>query len=179
MNRIHRKVEYALIALKHMRAKAQGDRTTAKEIAALYGCPPDVLARVLQTLANRSILISEQGVRGGYVIAKDLSRVSFYDLLEMILGPMEVARCLHEAPAKSATNVGLPAEGTCEMRGTCNIVSPIQLLNRKMTEFYRSLTVLELIEAGRAGKSRAAGSVAVAPLSTSLDNFVSQVGGDL
>lgn len=172
MNRIHRKVEYALIALKHMRAKAPGERTTAKEIAAQYGCPPDVLARVLQTLANRSILISEQGVRGGYVIAKDLSRVSFHELLEMILGPLEVARCLHEG---KSTGVD---EGACEMRGSCNIVSPIQLLNRKMTEFYRSLTVLELIEAGRAGKSRAVGTVAVAPLSTSLDGFTAQVGGD-
>lgn len=147
MNRIHRKVEYALIALKHMRAKAPGARTTVKEMAAQYGCPHDVLARVLQTLANRSILNSEQGVRGGYAIAKDLSRVSFYDLLEMILGPMGVARCLHE-------NATVDGEGACEMRGSCNIVSPIQLLNRKMTEFYKSLTVAELIEAGRGGSGK-------------------------
>ena len=96
MNRIHRKVEYALIALKHMRAKAPGERTTVKEMAVQYGCPHDVLARVLQTLAHRAVLNSEQGVRGGYTIAKDLNRVSFYDLLEMILGPLAVARCLHE-----------------------------------------------------------------------------------
>lgn len=148
MNRIHRKVEYALIALKHMRSKNPGERTTAKEMATQYGCPPDVLARVLQTLANRSILKSEQGVHGGYLIAKDLTRVSFYDLLEMILGPMEVARCLHDAASP------VTGTGACEMRGTCNIVSPIQLLNRKMTEFYRNLSVAELIEAGRGGKSR-------------------------
>lgn len=148
MNRIHRKVEYALIALKHMRTKAPGERTTVKEMAALYGCPHDVLARVLQTLAGRSILNSEQGVRGGYVIAKDLNHVSFYDLLEMILGPLGVARCIHNA---------VQAETPCELRGTCNIVSPIQLLNRKMSEFYKGLTVGELIGAGK--KLRAAPEV--------------------
>lgn len=159
MNRIHRKVEYALIALKHMRTKNPGERTTAKEMATLYGCPHDVLARVLQTLANRSVLKSEQGVRGGYLIAKDLNRVSFYDLLEMILGPMEVARCLHEAVTPK------DVAGSCEMRGTCNIVSPIQLLNRKMSEFYRNLSVAELIEAGgRVSKPREASPVAKAQI---------------
>ncbi len=147
MNRIHRKVEYALIALKHMRAKPPGERTTVKEMAAQYGCPHDVLARVLQKLTHHSVLSSEQGVRGGYTIAKDLNRVSFYDLLEMILGPIAVARCLHEP-------VGTETEEPCGMRGTCNIVSPIQLLNRKLNEFYRGLTVGELIDAGRAGKSK-------------------------
>lgn len=147
MNRIHRKVEYALIALKHMRAKAPGERTTVKEMAAHYGCPHDVLARVLQTLANKSILRSEQGAHGGYTIAKDLNRISFYDLLEMILGPLAVARCLHDPTPNDA-------EEACAMRATCNIVSPIQLLNRKMNEFYRGLTVGELIDAGRGGRSK-------------------------
>jgi Rrf2 family protein len=144
MNRIHRKVEYALIALKHMRSKAPGERTTVKEIAAQYGCPTDVTARVLQALAGKAVLNSEQGAHGGYMIAKDLSRVSFYELLEMILGPMGVAKCLQESQ-----------EGVCDLRNTCNIISPIQLLNRKLSDFYRSLSVAELIGGGRAGKGRA------------------------
>jgi Rrf2 family protein len=169
MNRIHRKVEYALIALKHMRAKAPGERTTVKEMATQYGCPHDVLARVLQTLANRSVLKSEQGVRGGYTIAKDLKLVSFFDLLEMILGPMAVARCLHEAAANSAAD-----EGACEMRGTCNIISPIQLLNRKLNDFYKNLSVAELIEAGRAGRAKPA---PVAGISEALEHVASDWSG--
>ncbi len=139
MNRIHRKVEYALISLKHMSAKAPGERTTVKEIAGTYGCPTDVTARVLQALANNGVLLSEQGAHGGYMIAKDLSRVTFYELLEMTLGPLGVAKCLHEAD-----------EGSCDLRQTCNIVTPIQQLNRKLMEFYRSLTLADLIESGRA-----------------------------
>lgn len=149
MNRINRKVEYALIALKHMRAKAQGERTTVKEIAVLYGCSQDVTARVLQTLASRSLLNSEPGVHGGYTVAKDLGRVSFYELLEMIMGPLGVARCLHEAD-----------EGACELRQTCNIVSPIQNLNRRMSDFYRSLSIAEIIEGSRESARGSRGAVA-------------------
>ncbi|HRK08606.1 MAG TPA: Rrf2 family transcriptional regulator [Pseudobdellovibrionaceae bacterium] len=135
MNRIHRKVEYALMSLKHMRAKAPGERSTVKEIATAYKMPPDMTARVLQTLSQHGLLDAEQGVRGGYYIAKDLQHVSLHDLMEMLMGPFAVARCL-----------GASEEGQCDMVNSCNIVSPIQSLNRKIGEFYKSLSLAELIE---------------------------------
>jgi Rrf2 family transcriptional regulator, nitric oxide-sensitive transcriptional repressor len=136
MNKINRKVEYALISLKHMRAKTPGELTTAKEIATLYGCPFDVISRVLQTLGKKGIVRSEQGAHGGYQLNKDLARVSFFELNEMILGRVAVAKCIH-------TEAG---ETPCEMRGTCNIVSPLTAFNRKLTEFYQSLSLADLLE---------------------------------
>lgn len=140
MNKINRKVEYALIGLKHMRSKAPGELTTVKELSNLYGCPFDAASRVMQILAQKGILKSEQGAHGGYMLAKDLNRLSFYDLVEMILGPVAVAKCLHSG-----------IETTCEIRGTCNIVSPVANLNRRLAEFYRSVTVAELLDPRLAG----------------------------
>jgi Rrf2 family protein len=140
MNKINRKVEYALIALKHMRSKTPGALTTAKEISSLYGCPFEVTSRVMQTLVQKGLLLSEQGAHGGYMIAKDLSRVTFYDLSQMILGPIAVAKCMQHETTDSDLHDG------CEMRATCNIVSPVQTLNRRLVEFYRGLTVAELLE---------------------------------
>ena len=141
MNKIHRKVEYALMALKHMRAKAPGALTSVKEICALYGCPFDATSRGLQQLAQRGILKSEQGAHGGYQVIRDLNRVSFFELLETILGPMGVAKCLHDEEAAG-----------CEMRGTCNIVTPVQNLNRRLNEFYKSLSVSELLDPRASGQ---------------------------
>ena len=135
MNKIHRKVEYALMALKHMRAKSPGELTSVKEISAQYGCPFDATSRVLQQLAQRGILKSEQGAYGGYQVIRDLSRVSFYELLETTLGPMGVAKCLH---AEEATS--------CEMINTCNIVTPVQILNRRLMDFYKGLSISELLD---------------------------------
>lgn len=137
MNRINRKVEYALIGLKHMRNKPPGELTTVKEISSLYGSPFDATSRVMQILAQKGVLRSEQGAHGGYQITKDLARVSFYEIMEIILGPVAVAKCLHEEQG---------GESACEIRETCNIVSPVAALNRKLIEFYRSLTVAELLE---------------------------------
>lgn len=134
MNKINRKVEYALMALKHMRAKAPGELTSAKEICDLYGAPFDGMARVLQVLAQKGVLKSEQGAQGGYLITRDLTKVTLQEIIEWTTGKIEIAKCLH---AKSAD--------ACEIKSSCNIISPINTLNRKLTEFYRTLSVAELI----------------------------------
>jgi Rrf2 family nitric oxide-sensitive transcriptional repressor len=132
MNRIHRKIEYALIALRHMSQKGQGELTTAKEVAERYESPFDATARVMQIMAQKGLLRSEQGVAGGYLIIKDLNKVYLHDLIEMIQGPAKVARCLHK-------------DDPCEIRSTCNIVSPMSYLNQKLTDFYKSLSLRELL----------------------------------
>lgn len=132
MNRLNRKVEYALMALKVMAHKRQGELTSAKEVVEQTGCPFDATARVLQQLVQRGILRSEQGAHGGYLLVRDLNKISFFDLNQMILGPLAVAKCLH-------------APGECELVSTCNIVSPVVALNRKLAEFYQALSVGDLL----------------------------------
>lgn len=135
MLKINRKIEYALIALKHMRGKQPGALSTAGEISRLYGVPFDVTSRALQTLAQKGILKSEQGVHGGYQITKDLRKFSMYELIEYFLGPVGIAKCLHSED-----------ENHCEIRKQCNIVSPMQILNRKLMEFYKNLSVAEILD---------------------------------
>jgi Rrf2 family protein len=132
VSRLNRKVEYALMALKVMASKRAGELTTTKEVIDKTGCPFDPTARVLQILAQHGILRSEQGAHGGYVLVRDLTRVSFFELNEWILGPMGVAKCLQ-------------ADHACDLHERCNIVSPIGVLNRKLAEFYQNLSVGELL----------------------------------
>jgi Rrf2 family protein len=132
VNRLNRKVEYALMALKVMAQKRQGDLTSAKEVVELTGCPFDATARVLQQLGQSGILRSEQGAHGGYLLLRDLSKVSLFDLMQIILGPVAVAKCLQGV-------------GDCDLKHTCNIISPVSVFNRRLAEFYQSLSVGELL----------------------------------
>lgn len=143
MNKIHRRIEYALMALKYMGSKAPGELTSAKEISESLSVPFDATSRVLQIMASRQILKAEHGAHGGYQITRDLSRVSLLNLMEMILGPMTVAKCL---------------SSDCDVRPTCNIVSPMQTLNRKLSEFYQNLSVAELVEARSTSRSQKSSS---------------------
>ena len=132
MIKLSRKMEYSLVALKHMAGKIPGELTSAKEISEKYHTPFDVTARAMQALASCGLLKSEQGSLGGYSIAKDLSRVTFYDLLEVVEGPTQIVKCLQKDEA-------------CDVQAHCNIVSPVQTLNQKLVQFYSSLKLKELI----------------------------------
>lgn len=133
MTKVHRKVEYALMAFKHMASKPKGELTTAKEISVLYGCSFAAMSRVLQNLAQARILKSEQGVSGGYMIFRDLGELTFFDLIVLLVGPLEIAKCLQSPVAQ------------CAIRQQCNIYSPIHTLNRRMEDFYRQLKVADLL----------------------------------
>ena len=70
MNKMNKKMEYALMALKHISLKQGAQLTSAKEIADLMHIPFEVIARVLQALSSRGLLKAEYGASGGYISDK-------------------------------------------------------------------------------------------------------------
>jgi Rrf2 family transcriptional regulator, nitric oxide-sensitive transcriptional repressor len=139
VNRIHRKLEYALIALKHMNQKRPGELTTVKEICQRYGTPFDATARVLQQMVQGKFLKSEQGAYGGYLIMRDLTKVSLRELIEKVVGPIEMVKCMGENET----------EQPCEIKEKCNIMLPLINLNDKLIRFYENIIVHDLITTNR------------------------------
>lgn len=120
------------MALKHISLKADAHLTSAKEIADQMHIPFEVTAKVLQALASRGLLKAEYGAGGGYSLARPLSEVSIHQLSEMLEGHVTLTKCLgHEEP--------------CELSSTCNITSPISNLNKKVQEFYKSVSLSEVL----------------------------------
>ena len=132
MNRLNRKVEYSLMALKHMAQKQPGQLTTAKEVADSYHAPFDATARVMQLMAQNGLLKVELGAFGGYQITKDLSKVTMLDLIQLVQGPTKIAKCISK-------------DEPCEIQPMCNIMSPVTNLNTRLNEFYQNLSLKELL----------------------------------
>lgn len=132
MNKLNRRVEYSLMALKYFGQKSP-EKVTAKEVADYLNTSFDVIARVLQILAQRGVLISEQGVSGGYRLNQDLKKLSLFELNQMIEGPSQLVKCISD-------------DNACDIQGSCNIVPPMRALNQKLNEFYKTIPVSELIQ---------------------------------
>lgn len=138
MLKINKKVEYALMALKFMADKAHAHTegelplVSAREICDEFNTPFDTTAKVMQLMNNQDILKSTKGIKGGYSLNKDLSEVTYMNLVRMIEG-------------KSVGRVCVSDKGTCELFGRCNIATPVELLNRKLNVFLENLTLADLL----------------------------------
>ncbi len=70
---------YALYAAMAM-AMADGP-VTVGEIAETYDVPRGALAKVLQQLVRAGIATGVRGIGGGYVLAKDASEITVWDVI--------------------------------------------------------------------------------------------------
>ena len=121
MFKINKKVEYALMAVRHIYAKGPNELTTVKEICDQYGSPFDVTSRAMQKMVSGGLLQSEKGAHGGYVLVKDLHSVNFLDFMEIIVEPLSLVNCIM-------------SENSCSMSGSCNIIPPLMQLNDRMKD---------------------------------------------
>jgi Rrf2 family protein len=135
MIKINRKVEYALMVLKAMKDSGNTELLTAREVCDEYQTPFDTTAKVMQQMNTAGILTSHKGVKGGYSLAKDLSQVSYFDLVELIEGKSFMMDC-HRMDGP---------ETPCELMQTCNITQPIKRLNDYLITIFQALSVGELL----------------------------------
>ena len=145
MIKIHRKLEYALLALQHMRmvgAMGCSDRlVTARELCQVHSMPFDVLSKVLQRLAHCSMLSSSQGAQGGYQLRTDLRQCSLYELSEALVGPIRFANCMDE-------------RCECQLTGSCTVISAVVNLAKRVENLYRNVSVDELLESNENDEER-------------------------
>ena len=76
MLRFSKKADYALMAMKHLAVRGDAGSSSAREIAAEYNIPIELLAKVLQRLVRTGLLISTQGTRGGYTLSRSSAAMS-------------------------------------------------------------------------------------------------------
>ncbi len=134
MVRLSKKVEYGLIAIRHIAARANGAVVTAKEIAEEYGIPYDLLAKVLQRLTKAGLVSSHQGVRGGYTLARRPEEIPVSLIIHAIEGTAPViAQCLADGPE------------SCGVFTTCTIKSPLTKVQANIERAFSSMTLSEIV----------------------------------
>src|ERR1700730_19038114 len=97
MLRLSKKADYALIAMKHLAMRGDRGSSSAREIAEQYDIRIELMAKVLQRLVRRGLLVSHQGTRGGYQLARMPAQISVADVIHAIEGPVAVTACSTDA----------------------------------------------------------------------------------
>lgn len=134
MLQLSKKVEYGLIALRHMAAQPLGRVFTAKEIADEYDIPYELLAKVLQRLSKAGVLMSTQGMRGGYSLIRKPSEIQVSFVIDVIE---------EEKPAITECIGGTPE--ACERYERCTIRQPLEKVQRNINNVLEKLTLSEIL----------------------------------
>ncbi|MFP5379068.1 MAG: RrF2 family transcriptional regulator [Vicinamibacteria bacterium] len=132
MLRLSKKSDYGLIAMKHLATKADPSASTsAREIAETYDIPLELLAKVLQQLVRRRLLVSVQGTRGGYKLGRAPHLMTVADVIQAIDGPVTVTACS-------------PDDHACEQFTKCSIRDPLWKIRSRILQSLATVTVAEL-----------------------------------
>ena len=129
MLRLSKRSDYALIAMRHLAIGA--GTASARELAERFDIPVELLAKVLQKLARAGLLVSHQGIRGGYVLARAADRISVADIIVAVDGPLTVTACSDQ-------------DHSCDQYQKCNVRDPLWRLKDRIVDALASCTLAEL-----------------------------------
>ena len=134
MIRLSKKVEYGLIAIRHIATKPAGEIVTAKEIADTYGIPYELLSKVLQKLTKSGLITSHQVMRGGYALAKPPVEIPVSLIISAIEGTRQaIVQCLSEGPQ------------TCNVFTVCTIKSPLTKVQANIERAFSTMNLSEIV----------------------------------
>jgi len=136
MLRLSKRADYALIAMKHLALHPEA--TSAREIAACYDIPLELMAKVLQRLTRRGLLASLQGTRGGYRLARRPAAISVADVIQAIEGPVSVTVCSPDDPTQDQ----------CEQYAKCNVRDPLWRIKERILASLETVSVAEIASDG-------------------------------
>jgi Rrf2 family protein len=133
MLKLTKKADYGLMAMKHFAEHPGGGALRAKDVAGSYGIPPEALAKILQRLAKAGLLHSQQGINGGYTLARRPTEISAYEVIRAIDGPLFITSCI-------------TVRGECDQTDRCTIREPLRRVNQSIEEVLKSISLSEMRE---------------------------------
>src|SRR5438477_7591667 len=130
MLRFTKRADYGLMAIHYIAVHDDVGAVSAKRIAEEFGIPPELLAKILQRLAKRKLIVSQNGPKGGYALTRHAGDISVGEVVRALEGPISIVSCL---------------EGTvCPQETRCNLRRPVQRLQTAISQLLDNMSLAEL-----------------------------------
>jgi Rrf2 family protein len=133
MLKLTKKADYGLMAMKHLAERAPDGACSAKDVADAYGIPQEALAKILQRLVKAGLLHSQHGMNGGYTLARDPGKISAFEVIRAIDGPLFITSCN-------------TVRGECDQTDRCTIREPLRRVNESIEQVLRRISISEMKE---------------------------------
>jgi len=132
MLRVSKIIDYGTLLLTHM-ASDPAKVFSATDLASTLGLGQPVVSKVLKSLAQREIVRSTRGARGGYTLGRPPEEISIADIIDALDDqPFGLTEC-------SAT------PGACNVESACNIRSNWQRINAIVRKTLERVSIADMV----------------------------------
>lgn len=121
---------YGIFGLIYLADQPAGKIIPLSEISESQDIPEKFLAKIFQSLTKSGLIRSHRGVKGGFTLGKPANQISVAEILEGIMGPYYIAKCLN-------------ADDACD-RKECAIKVVLGKVQNAMMDVFNSYTLRDL-----------------------------------
>ena len=133
MLRFTKRADYGLMAIHYIAVNDGFGAVSAKRIAEEFTIPPELMAKILQRLAKQRLIVSSNGRKGGYVLARRPTEITVGQVIRALEGPINIVSCLEDAD--------------CPQMEKCNLRRPVHKIQAAITQVLDTMSLAELTSA--------------------------------
>ena len=130
--RFTKRADYGLMAIHFIAVHEEDGSVSVKRIAETFGIPSELLAKILQRLSKQRIIVSQNGPKGGYMLARRPAEITVGQVVRALEGPINIVECLE-------------SDSDCPQMAHCNLRRPVQKLQVAITQMLDGMSLAELV----------------------------------
>lgn len=131
MKVLTKKSDYAIRALLVLGAQ-QGTYVSAKSISRDQDIPYQFLRGLLQELIRHNLIVSKEGIQGGFMLEKDPDTIPVLQIIEIFQGEVQVSECMFR-------------KQLCSNRSRCVLRHEIMRIENVVQQEFGKLTIGSLL----------------------------------
>ena len=130
MLRFTKRADYGLMAIHYIAVNDGFGAVSAKRIAEEFAIPPELMAKILQRLAKQRLVVSTNGPKGGYALARRPTEITVGQVIRALEGPINIVSCLEDSE--------------CPQMEKCNLRRPVHKIQAAITQVLDTMSLSEL-----------------------------------
>jgi len=131
MLRFTKRADYGLMAVHFIASHGDDGAVSAKRIAEEFHIPAERLAKILQRLAKKQLITSQNGPKGGYTLTRAPGDITVGQVVRALEGPLRIVSCMSE-------------KDDCPQFSRCNLRRPVQKIQTSISYLLDTMTMAEL-----------------------------------
>src|SRR5207237_4387932 len=124
---------YGLMGIHYIAMTDGFGAVSAKRMAEEFAIPPELMAKILQRLAKQGLIVSTNGPKGGYALARRPTEITVGQVIRALEGPINIVSCLEDAD--------------CPQIEKCNLRRPVQKIQAAISHVLDTMSLAELTSA--------------------------------